>query len=745
MMRNRTRPMQAPLLAGFFAGLLAGATAFGQDRDDWLHWRGPLQTGVSLTSELPESITLGGKGELWTYPLAGRGTPVIQGDRLYTLGYAGKGAALNEVLICLDTQSGERLWEYHFRDFLSDVIYDRYSIGSPTIDPETGNVHALSTAGELAAFTSDGRLLWQRSMQGEFGRLTFPNGRTGAPVVDGDRVIIHVISAHWGPVNGPARDRFYAFCKYSGDLIWSSTPGVAPKDSSFAAPFLSHENGRRVLYCGTGCGNLVCIDTNTGEPLWRFQFATGGVNSAVMRLQGTLIAVHGKENVDSSQIGRMIALRVEPSLPGDPKEPLLLDKAAEVWRNDLCAFSSSPVLAGRRIFVTTATGDLCCVDADSGQVLWEHKLAPDQIHASPLFAEGKLYVPMNNGSFHVIRPGDSGPEVLSSVQLEGNCLGAPAAAHGRLYVHTTEKLYCFGKPETGTPQRAAPTRLQIVPSDVLLRPGQSVRLRVRGLGALGQSVAEGVDDVKWSVKGPLALSFTPEHELRVAADGPLGVGFVTASAQDATGQLRVRVVPNLPYREDFEQIPLKPPPGGEGQPVGPPPSHWIGAMLKFDVRELDGNQVLAKTLDRTLFQRAMPLIGATDLSNYTVQVDIRSDGSRRSLSTGGIIHQRYMILLKGNHQEIEISSNMERLKETVPFQWERDSWYTLKTKVTVDSKGTGLIQAKAWQRDQPEPEAWNLEVTHENAHTHGPPGLVGFAPQSRFRVYLDNLQVIPNE
>ena len=53
-------------------------------------------------------------------------------------------------------------------------------------------------------------LLWQTSMMEEYGRLTFPNGRTGAPVVEGDLLITRGITSSWGS-EGPARDRFYAF------------------------------------------------------------------------------------------------------------------------------------------------------------------------------------------------------------------------------------------------------------------------------------------------------------------------------------------------------------------------------------------------------------------------------------------------------------------------------------------------------------------------------------------------------
>jgi outer membrane protein assembly factor BamB len=74
----------------------------------------------------------------------------------------------------------------------------------------------------------------------------------------------------------------------------------------------------------------------------------------------------------------------------------------------LAAISSSPVLVGNRIYQTDKTGHLCCVDADTGKVLWRHKLAPDQLHASPLYADGKLYVPMQNGSFYILRPTGDG-------------------------------------------------------------------------------------------------------------------------------------------------------------------------------------------------------------------------------------------------------------------------------------------------------------------------------------------------
>ena len=94
-----------------------------------------------------------------------------------------------------------------------------HSIGSAAIDPQTKNVYLQTTNGLFLAFTSDGKKLWEHSMMERFGRLTFPNGRTGAPIVEGDLVIMHCITSYWGK-QGPARDRFYGFDKISGRIVW---------------------------------------------------------------------------------------------------------------------------------------------------------------------------------------------------------------------------------------------------------------------------------------------------------------------------------------------------------------------------------------------------------------------------------------------------------------------------------------------------------------------------------------------
>jgi outer membrane protein assembly factor BamB len=125
-----------------------------------------------------------------------------------------------------------------------------------------------------------------------------------------------------------------------------------------------------------------------------------------------------------------------------------------------------------------------------------------------------------------------------------------------------------------------------------------------------------------------------------------------------------------------------------------------------------------------------------------VQADVMSDGNRRKMSEVGIINQHYLIVLKGNEQKLEVNSNQERLRVAKDFRWSPNVWYRLKARVDSSPDGSAVVRAKAWKRDDPEPEQWTLEVPHRTAHQNGSPGLFGFSPQD-MRVYIDNVEVVP--
>ncbi len=740
------------------------ASAAKYDSANWYSWRGPQTNGVAHDTGLNDTL-----GEpTWTYPVYGGGTPVAANGRLYVFGYKGERGDLREVLLCLDARTGEPIWEHRFADFVSDIIYERYGIGSPEIDPATGNLFLMTSPGLLMSFDADGKMLWERSLLEEFGRLTFPNGRTGTPRIDGELVIIHGITANWG-LNGAPRDRFYAFDKRSGELVWYSTPAIAPKDSSYSTPvFQTLEDGTRVFYAGTGCGNLVCIDARTGEPLWRFHLSTGGINSTpVLYGEDRLIILHGKENLDKSTSGRMVSLKLPRERPtGDL--PKILGKEIEAWRNnDLSSFTSSPTLKGDFVYQTTVHGELKKVDARTGEFVWIKKLAPDQLHASPLYLDGKLYAPFLEGSFFVVKDGDE-PQLLDEKRFDKPLTGQPAYYDGMLYLEGKGALYAYDLGLEGEPVKSAwdfgqvqpearPTAGQalrrVLPPEFRLRPGESFQLYTERLNVPPGTVSL-IDDRsigQWEKYIPEGARVRAEVDAVISQDGVLtagedakqSAGAIRYSQGGIAGTARGRVVIGDTYTEDFEDFALSQT-NGDGESFGFPPLPWLGARFRYQVIEEDGGQVLANTLDRVILQRSRTFIGDPEASGYTMQVDVKTDGNRRISSTAGLINQRYAIALVGNWRILEVTSNHDRLKESVPFAVRPGTWYTLKTRVDVHDDGSGMIRAKAWERGTDEPAEWTIEVAVDDAHVKGSPGLYAFSPQSQKRVYFDNLKIYPS-
>jgi outer membrane protein assembly factor BamB len=758
----------------------------------WLDWRGPRRLGTSEEKGLPDKIDA--KQSLWTAAFPGQSAPVIANGRLYLNGFLGEGPDLQEVTACFDAETGKKIWEHRENDFLSDIIYLRYSTASPSVDGETGNVYVQGTQGLLMCFNADGKLLWKHSLMEEYGRLTFPNARTASPVIDKDLVITRGITSAWG-AHGPAGDRFYAFDKKTGELVWSSAPGDRPQDNTFSHPWLDFWNGQRVLYSAGGDCSLVAINARTGEPLWRVLVAKagakGGINAAVIRHKDNLVVIHESENLDSSEIGRMAAYKIPASIT--KTNPLVPDirvpKQAEVWRNEVGSLASSPVLVGDTIYEVNGTGDLCAIDANTGKVLWKHKLGIEQRQSSPFYADGKLYVAVytsaqgadkvaagsgdsgGNGDLFVVKPGTTGCEILSQTTLDGRCYGSPIAYNGKVYVQTDKKLYCFGRkgnnpglaPEPAEmpwPKAGVAKQLQIVPYESLLKPRDTQTFRIRSLDAKGFVVDDHVDlkSAKWEsyvpptalVKAYAKAKFDANGVLTADADNVPSAGQFQSTVGDLKGYIKVRIMSSLPLKQDFESFELSNTTTNSVEPPTPfsfPPLPWNSARFRFEVREkeVDGvkTKALCKTIENKLFQRGTIFIGHPEMQNYTIEADVLTEGNRRKMSEVGVVNQRYIAVLKGNSQELEINSNQERIKHAVPFKWTANTWYRLKERVDVAADGSGTVRAKAWKRGEPEPEAWAIEVRHQHAHPNGCPGLFSFVPQD-MRTYHDNIVVTAN-
>ena len=109
------------------------------------------------------------------------------------------------------------------------------------------------------------------------------------------------------------------------------------------------------------------------------------------------------------------------------------------------------------------------------------------------------------------------------------------------------------------------------------------------------------------------------------------------------------------------------------------------------------------------------------MKNYTIQADVMSEGNRRKMSEVGVINQRYLIVLKGNEQKLEVNSNLERLRvpqeDAAEFQVvSRTSGIGSKRASISRPTASGVVRAKAWKTRRAGAGAWTLEVPHKTAH-----------------------------
>ncbi len=706
---------------------------------DWAEWRGPARDGVSMEKGLPASWSPAGQNLAWKAPYGGRSAPIVMDNRVYLQNTAGKGELEQERVMCFNADTGKLIWEHRFNVYLSDVPPHRVGWASPAGDPSTGNVYALGVGGTLLSLSREGKVLWERSLGEDFGLLTTHGGRTVSPIIDGDLVIVSGVAFVWGE-HGRGAHRFMAFDKRTGETMWISAPGGRPYDTTYAPLFIANVNGTRLLIEGASDGMIHAIKPQTGESVWKYEISKRGINSGVVMHGRNVIVTHSEENIDSTEMGMIAA--VDASGRGEIK------KEQVKWsRYGWMGGFSSPVIDGERVYQVDNSANLAAFDLNTGQPLWRLTLGTVQ-KASPVLADGKLYVGTESGKFFILRPTATGCEILDQKQLGTEqqpevIIASVAVSNGRIYLVSDSNLYCIGKkasqripvssggayPFSTSP--VAPNYVQVVPTELVIKTGDKVNFRVRLFDEHGNFIRE-EKSAEWSLD---KLKGTLENGQFVAAsDGGWQAGSVKAGIGGVTGAARVRIVPPLPWSENFD-----------GLAPSSVPVTWTNTLTKYAVREMDGNKVLVKTTEgSSLLSRARAFMGPSDLSNYTVEADINATQKRRQQGDAGVIAQRYALVLYGNGQTLRIEEWQPETARTVtvPFTWKVGTWYRMK--FTVENLPDGKVRArgKVWPVGEAEPAAWTIERIDPIGNHQGSPGIFGNAPAE---IYFDNLKVYQNK
>jgi outer membrane protein assembly factor BamB len=707
---------------------------------DWPDWRGPLRDGISPEKGLPAKWSPAGENLAWKAAYGGRSAPIVMGDRVFLQNAAGKGETLQERVLCLNADTGRVVWEHKFNVYLSDVPPHRVGWASPVGDTETGNIYVLGVGGTLLSLSRDGKPLWERSLGEDFGLLTTHGGRTVSPIIDGDLVIVSGVTFGWGTTARGAH-RFMVFDKKTGETVWVNSPNIRPYDTTYAPPIIADVNGTRLLIQGGSDGHVHALKPQTGELVWKYEVSKRGLNTGVVLKGTTAIITHSEENLDSSEMGMIAA--VDAAAKGT------IGKEQIKWSvKGFQGGFSSPVIDGDRFYQVDNGANLAAFEISTGKQLWLQNLGTIQ-KASPVLADGKLYVGTENGKFFILRPTATACEVLDQDQLGSESLpeaiiGSVAVSGGRIFLVTDTTLYCIGKkaPAAATaashhspdraPATATPAHVQVVPTELILKPGEKVNFRARLFDEQGRFIREETA-ATWSLdqlRGQLE-----KGQFTAAAEGSAQAGQVKATVGQVSGTARVRVVPPLPWSENFDSLAV-------GAAI---PAHWVNATGKYAIREVDGNKVLVKTTEgSSLMSRARSYMGPSDWSNYTVEADVRATEKRRQMGEAGVIAQRYVLVLFGNAQKLEIEPWQPETARTVsvPFPWKAETWYRMKLQVENLADGRTRARGKVWPASEAEPTAWTIERIDPIPNRQGSPGIFGNALAE---IYFDNLKVTANK
>jgi outer membrane protein assembly factor BamB len=706
---------------------------------DWAEWRGPARDGISNEKNLPAKWSPAGENLAWRAPYGGRSAPIVMGDRLYLQNTAGKGETLQERLMCLNADTGKLLWEHRFNVYLSDVPPHRVGWASPVGDPSTGNVYVFGVGGNLLGLNRDGKVLWERSLGEDFGLLTTHGGRTVSPIIDGDLVIVSGVTFQWGQ-HGRGAHRFMAFDKKTGETVYISAPGGRPYDTTYAPPIIVTVNGMRLLIQGASDGVVHAIKPQTGEPVWKYEISKRGLNTGVVVHNNVAILTHSEENLESNEMGMMVA--VDATSKGEIKKEQV-KWSVYGWQGGF----SSPVLDGERLYQIDNGANLAAFDVNTGKQLWLQNLGTIQ-KASPVLADGKLYVGTENGKFFILKPSATGCEILDQDQLGTEAqpeaiIGSAAVSNGRIFFVTDSGLYAIGKKaNTSSSQTNAnavgsavssqtATHVQVVPTELILKPGDKVNFRVRLFDAQGNFIRE-EPSATWSLE---QLKGTIENgQFTAGSEAVAQAGLVKATVGGVSGTAGVRVFPPLPWSETFDSY-----------AANSLPPTWVNTTLKFTVRDQNGNKVLAKlTEGSSLLSRARAYMGPSDWSNYTVEADVSATQKRRQQGDAGVIAQRYVLSVYGNSQMLHLEPWQPETARTksMAFAWKPDTWYRLKLQVDNLPDGTTRARGKAWPANEPEPSAWMIERVDPIPNRQGAPGVFG---NGLAELYFDNIKVYANK
>jgi len=408
--------------------LLSATTTFAAD---WPSWRGPAGDGICTSaSDLPAEFGPE-QNVAWRVPLDGPAgsTPIIVGEKIFLTTV--KGADV--LLLCLNKKDGKELWRRTVGtgNYTSQGDEGNCCAPSPTSDGE--RVYCFFGTGDLACFDLEGKKIWQRNLAKDYGKFKMLFVFSSSPVLHGDNLYQQMLH------NGG--QTVVAINKMTGKEVWKitrKTNAIKECLDSYASPKIYQDKDRTLLLTH-GADYLIGHSLKDGSEIFRL----GGLHpesgyNPTLRFVASPLAIPGLIVVPTAKKSYSFGI-----LPDGQGNITGTDKV--LWKYKITPDVVTPLYAGGCVYlIADKAGVLHCIDAKTGDAHYVEPLHRHKHRASPLLADGKIYIPARDGVVNVIKVGKKF-EVLAKNKMGERIASSPIADGKRLYLRTYEALYALGK------------------------------------------------------------------------------------------------------------------------------------------------------------------------------------------------------------------------------------------------------------------------------------------------------------
>jgi outer membrane protein assembly factor BamB len=396
--------------------------------ENWPQWRGPSLNGVSNEKDLPLKWTAD-ENIAWKLPMPGfsGSTPIIWRDRIFLNVADGDELAL----WCVDKTEGEVLWKRPLGS--GNVKMRKQNMSSPSPVTDGRYVYVMTGTGVLKGFDFSGKELWSRDIQKEYGQFGLNWGYASSPLLFEDSLYVQVL--HGMKTDDPSY--VMRIDRKNGKTIWKvdrPTNAIRESPDSYSTPaLLRYGKTTEIVITGGDC--VTGHDPATGKELWRAN-GLNPDNNPFYRIVASPIVFNEIIYVPT-RVKPLLALKAGGR--GD------ITTSHVLWSTVNGPDVPTPVTDGKYFYVVNDRGIMWCLDAKTGEEVYgQQRIKPGTYSASPVLADGKIYVTNEEGLTTVVAAGPKF-EVLAENPLNDYCLSSPAISDGRIYIRTTGHLFAIGK------------------------------------------------------------------------------------------------------------------------------------------------------------------------------------------------------------------------------------------------------------------------------------------------------------